>query len=250
MIKKMIDLKTQDGLCDTYIAYPEDKNNLPIVICYMDAVGLRQRMYDMADKIAQQGYFVVMPNIFYRSHRVPIVDYKTLLTPENLPELFKQVMGIASQLTVDMAKSDAQEFLSYAKSQPQVNPKKIGAVGYCMGGGQALRSAGNFPNEFLAAASFHAGNLAVDTDTSPRHWFPKIKAEIYIGHADNDRSMPAEQIERVKKELQECDANFTAELYHGCAHGWTMADLPAYNKEGEEQHWKKLFALFERTLKN
>lgn len=249
MKKQTIDIKTRDGVCDTYVSYPENGKNLPIVLLFMDAVGLRPRIFEMADKIADNGYFVLAPNLFYRSKRAPVIDYDTYLKPENLPQMWPQIMGMAKILTTELNQSDVGSFLTYAKSQPQVNSKKIGSVGYCMGGGQALRNAGNFPDEFSAAASYHAGGLCTDLENSPHLWFKKIKCEVYIGHADNDQHMPPEQQQKVKAALDEAHLKYTAELYPHSPHGWTMKDLPAYNAGGEERHWQTLLSLFERTLK-
>lgn len=206
-MKGMLNLEVRGGLCDSYVSYPDQVNNMPGVILYMDAIGIRQRIFDMADRIAEQGYFVLAPNLFYRVKKAPIVDYETLLKPENRQELFKQIFTIAPQLTTEMGKDDAEDFLGYICSQPQVNARKIGAVGYCMGGGNALRAAGNFPKTFQSAASFHAGNLATDAESSPHHWFSQIQAEVYIGHADQDQHMPLDQQQRVDEELRKAPGN-------------------------------------------
>jgi carboxymethylenebutenolidase len=248
MNQHWIDIKTEDGICDAYMSFPVGGQNLPGVILYMDAIGLRRRIFDMADKLAEQSYFVIAPNLFYRSQRAPIADYT--LIPDNLPDLFKKIMPMASELTPDMAKRDAHDFLNFFKTQSQVNLKKIGVVGYCMGGAQALRAAGNYPHQIKAAASFHAGNLCTEADASPSRLFPNTQAEILIAHADQDKSMPPEQVIKVKEALQQANLKFHAEIFIGCQHGWTMSDLPAHNQAGEQKHWQLLFQLFERTLKN
>lgn len=246
MNKKLTELNTPEGICDTYISYPEGKNNLPIVLLYMDAVGLRQRIYDMADEIADAGYFVMAPNTFYRTKRVPIADYSIL--PSGFPEVIQEVIAIAQQLHVDMGKRDVQYFLDFAKAQPNVDPEKIGTVGYCMGGGHAIRAAGNYPDEFKAVASFHAGGLCSHLETSPHLYFPTIKAEVYIGHADHDKSMPAEQIAALEEVLKHVSFKNHSVLYKDCIHGWTMKDLPAYNEAGCKKHMQELLAIFRRRL--
>ena len=244
----LTEINSEEGVCETYIAYPENTQNLPIIIFYMDAVGLRPRIYEMVEKLAALGFFVLAPNLFYRTKKIPIFDYDISLLPPNLPEMFKQLRVLVSGYTPEMGLHDSKMFLQFSKSFPMVNTKKIGAVGYCMGGAQALRAASNFPDEFRAIASFHAGNLATDSETSPHHLFKRIKAEVYIGHADKDASMPVEQIEKVEKALSESHLNFQAEVYNECLHGWTMSDLPAFNEAGEKKHWEDLFSLFKRTL--
>lgn len=248
-IRKMIDIQTPDGLCDSYVTFHKDKKNQPVVLLYMDAIGLRKRIFDMADHIAGHGYYVIAPNVFYRSKRAPVVDYELLLKPNMMPELFVQVMQMAKEITPELSKHDAKALIEFIDQQPQVNASKIGATGYCMGGGQALRNAGNFPDRIQAVASFHTGNIATDADTSPHLWFNKIKAEVYIAFADKDKFMPPEQIVRVQEEVSKAKLKAESEFYKGCLHGWTMSDLAVHNQEGEEKHWKKLFELFDRNLK-
>lgn len=248
-MQKTIDILTADGSCDTYISFPDGAENLPGILFYIDAIGLRDRIFDMVNKLASHGYYVIAPNVFYRQKRAPILDYGTLLKPEHRPELLKQVRAFASTLTPDMSKKDASSFISFLESQPEINSSKIAAVGYCMGGALALRAAGNYPDAFTSVATFHAANLATDQETSVHRQFKSIKAEIYIAHADQDSGMPPEQMERVKAELEKTGAKYKAELYEHCHHGWTMKDLPAYNKAGEERHWENLLNFFSRTLK-
>jgi carboxymethylenebutenolidase len=250
MKSQMINIKMQDGVCDAYVSCPEKAKNLPIVLVMMDAIGLRPRLHDMADEIAAQGYYVLAPNLFYRTRRAPVFDYSAFKKPDGLAGMWSEIRAVASRLNPTLTKKDVADFLKFAKAQPDLLTDRIGVVGYCMGGGQALRVAGDFPEEFKAVASFHAGGLATDLETSPHHWFKNIKAEVYIGHSDHDQSMPADQIARVTAELKAAHLKFTAELFKDCPHGWTMADLPAYNKAGEEKHWEKLFSLFQRNLKN
>ncbi|HEX7674923.1 MAG TPA: dienelactone hydrolase family protein [Bdellovibrio sp.] len=247
MNKKTIDLKTQDGICDTYVSYPEGQKNLPAILLYIDAIGLRPRIEEMADQMAAKGYFVIAPNLFYRTRRAPVFDYSVL--PDRA-KLFEQIMPVASQLKTDMAERDARAFIDFIKAQPQVNIKKMGTVGYCMGGAHALRTAGNFPDTFQAVATYHVGNAVWNDPSSPHHWFPKIKAEVYMGHADNDQHMPPAQMEQVEMFLTENHIRHKTELYPHCPHGWTMKDMPMYNAEGEQKHWKTLFELFDRVLKH
>lgn len=249
VVGKLIDIQTADGACDSYVSFLRNENSLPVVLLYMDAIGLRKRIFEMADKLAHQGYYVIAPNVFYRSKRAPVVDYDSLLKPDLLPELFVQVMKMAKEINPDLSKKDAKSYLDFIDEQPQVNASKVGALGYCMGGGQALRTAGNFPDRIKAAASFHAGNVATDTETSPHHWFKTIKGKVYIGHADKDKFMPPEQMARVDEELKKAEIKSKTEVYKGCLHGWTMSDLPVYNHDGELKHWESTFDLFARTLK-
>jgi carboxymethylenebutenolidase len=97
-----------------------------------------------------------------------------------------------------------------------------------------------------AAASFHGGNLASDAPESPHRLAGEIQAEVYVAHADQDRSMPPEQMERLEQAL--AGVTHRAELYEGARHGFTMADLEVYDERADERHWRELLGLLSRTI--
>ena len=244
----MVDIKTPDGICDTYIAYPEDSGSYPAVLFFMDGFGPRAYLYEMVKAIASRGFYVLLPNMFYRIGRVPVVDIKFPVRPEDMPEIIKKVMPLFQTFTPELGMRDTAVFLDFLAQQKQVLPGKIAVTGYCLGGGLAIRTAIQYPDRVAVASSFHAGNLATETPNSPHHFLSQIKAELYIAHADNDKSMPPEQIERLNKALEQSGIKYEVEIYKGAAHGFTMADLPAYNEAALKRHWEKLFNLLERSL--
>ena len=124
--------------------------------------------------------------------------------------------------------------------------RPVGVTGYCMGGRLTLMTAGRLPERVAAAASFHAGNLATDAAESPHRDFGAIRAEVYVAHADQDRSMPPEQQEQVEAAL--AGVRHRAELYEGARHGFTMADLEVYDEQADERHWRELLGLLGRTI--
>src|SRR5690242_4493749 len=154
-----IDIPTPDGTADAFIAYPADGQQHPGVLLFMDAYGLRQRIFDMSQRIAEAGYFVVAPNLFYRDGRAPLID--------DLPELMKsgdreKLFGILgpfmSHVTPEGAMRDAEAYLDFLAERDEVAEGQVGLTGYCMGGRLALRTAAQFPERVAAAASFHGGN--------------------------------------------------------------------------------------------
>ena len=246
-----IDINTPDGVCDTYIAYPDEgtENKIyPAVILFMDAYGPRQYMYDMAQKLASHGYYVMLPNMFYRVRKAPVVDLTFPLKQEDMPGAIEQIMAFFKTYKIEQAMQDADVFLDFLATQKQVRPGKIGTTGYCMGGALAVRLAARHPEKIAAAASYHAGNLATEMPDSPHLLLSKIKAELYIAHADNDKSMPAEQINRLDAALSASQVTHKSEVYSDAAHGFTMEDLPAYNQLALKRHWESLLDLFARNL--
>lgn len=250
MQTKSIDLKTQDGTCDVFIAYPEDNGSYPAVLFYMDAFGPRAYLYEMAQTLAARGYYVLLPNSFYRVRRAPVVDMKFPVRPESMPEAVKQIMPLFQSFTPELGMRDAAAFLDFLAHQKQAQPGKAGITGYCLGGRLSILTAAHYPDRVAAAASFHAAGLATGAPDSPHLLLSKIKAELYIAHADNDAHNSPEQIERLRNALEQSGLRYEAELYTGAAHGFAMADLPAYNEAALKRHWDKLSALFQRTLES
>jgi carboxymethylenebutenolidase len=249
MNSKMIDIKTTDGICDAYITSPNEDRTYPAAIMYMDAFGIRPSLCEMADRLASHGYFVLLPNLFYRIRRAPVLDVQFPVTPERMPEAVQQFMTILAAFQVGAFLKDAKSFIDFLDNQPHVRSEKIGLTGYCLGGSLALRTGAHFPTRIAALAGFHAGNLATEKPDSPHLLLSQVKAEIYFGHADHDKSLPPEQIERFRQALESSQLHYKVEVYSGAAHGFTMVDLPAGNPAALQRHWDSLIPLFERTLK-
>lgn len=244
-----LDITTPDGNCDAYAVWPSNNGTYPAVLLLMDAFGLRSYLFEMAGRLAELGYYVLVPNLFYRLKRSPVVEAEYPLTKDRMPAAHEQLMALFKNHDPEASLRDVGAFLDFLAQQKAVRPGPVGVTGYCMGGSLAVRAAAEYPDRIASAASFHGGRLATDAPNSPHRFAKSIKAKLYIAHADQDQSMPADQIELLKKALEEAHVKFEAELYSGAPHGFTMADLPAYNEPALKRHWNKLSALFAETLK-
>jgi carboxymethylenebutenolidase len=215
----------------------------------MDAYGIRPALEAHAQRLASHGYCVLLPNVFYRSGRSPVVEnIEVEIRAEDRSGLFAKLMPKIKALTPEAAIADAEAWLAFTRARPEVREAPIGTVGYCMGGRLSLRMAGEFADAVAAAASFHGGGLATGEDDSPHLSAVRAAGELYIGHADNDRSMDPEQMARLTKVLAEAHVRHTAELYIGAQHGWTQTDTPAYDEPSAERHWARMLELFDRVL--
>ncbi len=243
MPAQVIDIRTSDGLCTSYVAGAAADGPRPAVLFFMDGIGIRPVLRAMADRIAAAGFYVLLPDLFYRLPGEGLPAGADWLAPANRPGLTQRVQS----LTPELVGRDAGVFLDYLAAQPGVKPgSQAGVVGYCMGGSMALRTAAHDPDRIAVAASFHAGRLVTDTPASPHLLLGRIKAELYFGHADQDPGMTAAQIETLDRALQAAGVRYQAELYRGARHGFTMTDLPAYDPAACEQHWRRLLALLGR----
>jgi carboxymethylenebutenolidase len=246
MRSEAVDITTEDGVCDAYVTRPDDDRPHPGVLFFPDGIGVRPRLYEMADRIAAVGYVVLLPNVFYRAGRAPIIpNLAELLAAGDRTKLMAAIWPVASSLTPANALRDTRFYLQYLAS---VANGPVGLTGYCMGAGLALRAAGTYPDRVAAAGGFHGGNLASDSADSPHLLAGTVTAELYFGHADKDPSLPPEQIDRLAAALDAAGVRYRAEVYDGATHGYTMSDTSVYNEEAEQRHWSALFDLFSRNL--
>jgi carboxymethylenebutenolidase len=244
MRSEMIDVTTQDGVADAYLARPDDEPH-PGVLLMMDAFGLRPQIEQMADRIAAQGFVVLAPNLFHRAGRAPVVPLDGLDDPEQRARVFERVMPLVRELTPERIVSDGGAYLDRLE---QVGRGPVAITGYCMGARQGWRLAAAYPERVAALGGFHAGGLVTEDDDSPHRSAGSLAAELYLGHADNDRSMKPEQIAKLERALDAAGVRYRSELYRGAAHGYTMADTPSYDEAAAERHYTELFALLERTV--
>jgi len=245
-----VDVPAAEGTADAFLTRPAEGGPHPAVLVYMDAYGIRPALEAHAERLAGHGYCVFVPNVFYRSRRSPVADdLERRLRSDDRSELFAELMPMIARLTPEAAIDDAQAWLAFLRGHPDVREAPIGTVGYCMGGRLSLRMAGEFADAVAAAASFHGGRLATGEDDSPHLAAVRAAGELYIGHADNDGSMPPEQMGHLTQALAEAHVRHTAELYVGAAHGWTQTDTPAYDEAASERHWMRMLELFDRVLK-
>ncbi|MFE7841925.1 dienelactone hydrolase family protein [Streptomyces sp. NPDC057474] len=243
-----VDILTQDGTADAYFAYPDDGVAHPAVVLYMDAFGLRPALRTMANRIAGAGYMVLAPNVFYRSGRAPVVPLPEFIADADRPTLFKRIRPMMGGMTGEVVTRDAAAYLDWLAACPEAASGPVGVAGYCMGARLALLTAGRHPEKVAAAAGFHGAGLATDAPDSPHLLADRITAELYFGHADQDPSMPPEQIERLAKALTAAGVRHRSDTYTGADHGYTMADTDRYAPEAAERHWAAMLDLFGRAL--
>ncbi|MEV6487976.1 dienelactone hydrolase family protein [Actinoplanes sp. NPDC051633] len=247
MVEISVDITTGDGVADGFLVRPDGDGPFPGVLIFMDAFGLRPRLREMAGRIAERGYAVLVPNTLYRGGRSPLVDLDGLADPDRRGEIFGQVMPLVHALDTLRITRDAQSYLDFLAGQEGVAAGPVVIVGYCMGGMNALRVIEAYPDRVRGIASYHAGRTVTDQPDSPHLHVGSITGELYLAHADHDHSMSADQIKTLEAALDEAGVRYTSELYEDAPHGFTMSDTAAYREEAEKRHWATLFAFLDRV---
>lgn len=198
--------------------------------------------------LAEDGYTVLVPNLFYRHGPAPVFDLPDFIDPQERPSLWEQIGPVMQSLTPELATRDAGAYLDWLADRPEAADGPVGITGYCMGAGLALRTAAAYPERVAAAAGFHGGGLATDDPDSPHLLADRVTAELYFGHADQDHALPPEQIDRLDKAFTEAGVRHRTEVYTGARHGYTQADTAMYDAEATERHWTALLSLLGRSL--
>ncbi|MEA2158928.1 MAG: carboxymethylenebutenolidase [Solirubrobacteraceae bacterium] len=240
-----IDVSTPDGTADAYLTRPDEDRRYPPVLFMVDAPGLRPRIEEMADRIAAKGYAVLAPNVFYRAGRAPVLPVPDFSDSESRTSFMQAIRPLMEELTPERMTLDGAAYLDLLQGAAD-GPAAI--TGYCLGGRLGWRIAAAHPDRVVALGSFHGGGLVTDAPDSPHRSADKLKAELYFGHADQDRSMTPEQIAVLEQALDAAGVRYRSEIYAGALHGYTMADAAAYNEAACERHFAELFALLERSF--
>lgn len=241
-----------DGAADAFVTYPDGDGPHPAVLLYMDIFGVRPVLEGMARELAEHGYYVLVPNLFYRHGPAPVVELPERIDNESRPALVEKLMPLLAAHTVDRARADAEDFLAFLDEQAAVRPGAVAVVGYCMGGVLAIRTAAAFPDRVSAAASFHPGNLVTDASDSPHRLLRDVAATsgrsagstlaaVHVGHADGD--MTPEALDELERAFASAGLEYSSEVYPGAMHGFTMADTTAFDASALQRHWDRLLPL-------
>lgn len=244
VIEKTFEIAAADGRTDATL-YTPGEGEYPGLLFYTDIFGVRPANRGMAQHVAEQGYAVLMPNVFYRYGRPPFADASFKWGE---PQSMKIINGLFAALSGAMMEQDAPIYVEALLNRPEVSEGKIGVVGYCFTGAMALRTAAVCAGQVAAAASFHGGHLVTDAPDSPHSRIPGVKGELYFGHAVEDPLMPPDAIEKLNDTLKAWGGHYQSEVYEGARHGWTVPGRDIYNPTQAERHYQKLFDLLKRNL--
>jgi carboxymethylenebutenolidase len=243
MIEKHLDIPTGDGAMNSFVVHPEEGGPFPVLLFYMDAPGKREELHDMARRIAAVGYYVMLPNLYYRASR----DFWVAERTETMLARMFELMG---QLTHPGVVSDTQALLGMADADPHADASRVGAVGYCMSGPFVMAVAAAYPQRVRCIASIHGANMATERDDSPHLLAPRIRCESYFACAEIDKWASREDIGKLQAALTAAGTKHRIEWYPGAEHGFVFPKRAGiYNQAAAERHWERLFDLFGRTLR-
>ncbi len=239
MHERELDIETADGVMNTFVTHPEEHGPHPVVLLLMDAPGRREELSDMARRLGTVGYYVMLPNLYYRR------DRRFVFATERR----SQMIAHMNSLTNAMVCEDARALLAFADQDVAARDGATGCVGYCMSGPFAFALAAALPGRIAAAASLHGVRLCTEALDSPHLDAHRVRGELYFGCAESDEWAPPEMIQALDAHLAAAGVRYRIEWYPGTEHGFVFPQRgAAYQKAGAERHWERLFSLFARNL--
>lgn len=234
--ERTLQIPTADGESDAFAAFPAENGPHPGVLMYPDGFGIRPVLREMAGELAGHGYYVLVPNIFYRTGPTPVLDLPEHIGEEARPAIFARLMPLIEAHTTERVLRDADAYLRFLTAQPEVNDGPVAVTGYCIGGLLATRTASAHPGQVAALAAFHAPVGAAGPDDLGR-----LTARVHFGHAESD--LTPEALAELNRTLDAAGLDYTSEIYPGTVHGFTMSDTDAFSPAGRQLHWERLLPL-------
>lgn len=239
-------IPTPDGRADAFAAFPEQDGPHPGVLMYPDAFGIRPVIQEMARELAGHGYYVLVPNFFYRQGPSPVVELPEYIGDDARDGIVGQLMPLVRAHTTELTLRDADAFVRFLTARPEVAAGPVAVTGYCFGGLLALRTASAHPGQVAAVAGFHGPVVAEGPDGLHR-LLSAITAEVHLGHAASD--LTPEALAELDRALDAAGLTYTSEIYPGTVHGFTMSDTSAFDPDGLKRHWEQLLPLLNRALR-
>jgi carboxymethylenebutenolidase len=245
MIERQIEIMTADGRMSTFVCHPERDAPHPVIVFFMDAPGIREELRDMARRLGTVGYYVMLPNLYYRAG---VEELGSVVGEANIATRQK-ALQLMTTINIELVMSDLDALLKFAAQDEAASDGPMGCVGYCMSGQYAVNAAVRRRDRIRAAASIYGVALVTDKADSPHLAAQRSDARLYFGCAENDHYAPMEMIDRLRAEMAGKGGNAEVEIYPGTAHGFAFPSRPAYDKPAAERHWERLFTLFGETLR-
>ena len=235
------EIRTEEGTLPIHVFTPDGQTPKSAILFYMDGLGIRQALLDMAARMASHGYAVLLPNLYYRAGQTDPID-----PMKDRDRMMQLVMSVTNAGTMN----DTGHLLRFLDTQPGLSGAKVACVGYCMGGALSLTAVGTYTDRITAAASLHGARLATDAPDSPHLLAPRMKGEVYVGVSEIDPYLAEGETARLETALKDADANAMVEIYPGVQHGFTVPGIPIYDRDASEHHWDRILGLFGRNLPN
>lgn len=252
MNERFVEIKTTDGVMETFVTHPEADGPFPAVIIYMDIWGVREELYDIARRVGTVGYYSLVPDFYYRHGKRIHFEFRNeknqTISINRLDEQKLSEIKGRPKLSNKMVVDDTGAILKFLKTAEFVRRGGVGAIGFCMGGRYVMCAAGTYPEQFIASASLHGTTLISDQDDSPHRLAHELRGELYCGFAEHDSHASLPMVRKLEELLKPYLVRYRFIVHPGAEHGYSLPGRDVHDRQATTRDWEMIFAMFQRQI--
>jgi len=221
-------MKINDAL-NGYAAHPKGKGPFPGMVVMMEAYGITGHIQGVCERLAKSGFVAVAPDIFHGE----VFSYTDT----------DKIMAKIPTLSDEQILKEIGETLNWLGSQKNVNPDRLGIIGFCMGGRYAFLANCRYSERLKAAVGFYGGGIAAEgtTDrfgrTPPIQEADKMRAPIFLGYGADDQGIPPVEHARIAEKLSALKKRYTLAVYPGAGHAFLCEERANYASAAAAHAW-------------
>src|SRR5437660_8633999 len=223
-----VDLKVNGNGAYAYVAQPDDEANHPGMVLIQEWWGIEPHIMDLAQKLAEQGFIVAVPDLYHGKIATEPNDAERMMMmlTSNVDRAIKEIIGA----------------LDTVKAMPDVEPKKLGLMGFCMGGFLAYYVASRYPDLGAVVPFYGAGY-----DPTPEE-VAKVNAPVLAFYGSRDPSVPSEQVRKIERMFKEAGKDITVKVYDA-GHAFLNPDHGMGNEKAAAEAWPLAVNFLKQHLK-
>jgi len=252
MIDRFVTVPTKAGVMECFVSHPEENAPFPAVVLYMDIWGVREELYDVARRVASVGYYVILPDLYYRQGKVRQAFYDAegkqrsfqALSPEEQQQVLQPLFALKDEMVLE----DTAALIDFLGKGEAVKAGPMGCYGYCLGGRLILRVAGAFPDRFKASAGMHGTDIVTEGPDSAHLAAVTAQGEIYMGYGELDKFSTPPVIETMRQTLSNRGFRYRYAVHKNIHHGYGLPDRDVYDTASTNRDWENIFAMFHRQI--
>lgn len=222
-----VDLHVNGNGAYAYVTQPDDDAKHPGVVLIQEWWGIEPHIMDLASKLAVEGFVVAVPDLFHG---------KIATEPNDAMRMIMLIRG-----NIDRAAKEIIGALETVKAMPNVEPKKLGLIGFCVGGLMTFTVAERYP-DLGAVVPFYPGGY----DPTPGE-VAKVNAPVLAFYGRHDGSIPMSQVEKTEKMYKAAGKDITVRVYDA-GHAFVNPTHGDGNEEAAADAWPRAVAFLKEKL--
>lgn len=223
-----------------YAAYPDMQEPSAGLVVIMEAYGITGHIRGVCEQLAKAGFVAVAPDIYHGE----VISYTDM----------DKVMAKIPSIRDDQVLDEIGQTLSWLEQNDKVDRKRLGIIGFCMGGRFAFYANCRFPDRLKAAVGFYGGGISPEGGkdrfgrTPPIGEAQKMQAPLFLGYGADDQSIPPMEHARVAQTLSAAKKRYTLSVYPGAGHAFLCEERANYAPKAAAQAWPEAIGFLQANL--